>query len=57
VPEKIEIYSLSNPNFIYKVSSWTNSTTQFSFTVTLNSGKYGFKIYDDLYGWYTTTGV
>ncbi len=54
---------MSNPNFVYNApATWTinpvvNSTTQISFKVTLNSGKYGFKIFDDLYGWYTTTGV
>jgi hypothetical protein len=57
IPEKVYIYSISNPDFIYTVTSWTNSSTQLSFNVTLNSGKYGFKLYDDLYGWYNTANV
>lgn len=55
VPEIIELYSLSNPNFVYKVSSWSNSSTLLSFNVTLSSGKYGFRLFDDLYGWYSLT--
>lgn len=55
VPEIIELYSLSNPNYVYKVSSWSNSSTLLSFNVTLSSGKYGLRLFDDLYGWYSLT--
>ncbi len=56
-PEIVQIYSLSNPNYVYNVASWTNTAGQISFTATLNSGKYGFKLFDDVYGWYTTTSA
>lgn len=55
LPESIELYSLSNPNFVYTITSWTNSSTLLSFNVTLSSGKYGFRLYDELYGWYSVT--
>jgi hypothetical protein len=57
LPEKIQLYSLSNPDFVVDVASWTNSSTVLSFSVTLNSGKYGFRLYDDLYGWYSMTAT
>lgn len=28
-----------------------------TFSVTLNSGRYGFRLYDDLYGWYKTSNT
>ena len=36
------------------VPNWTYLETLINFSVTLNSGKYGFKLYDSLYGWYDT---
>jgi len=43
--------------FVYNVPTWTNTTSQLAFNVTLNSGKYGFILYDDVYGWYTTAAT
>ncbi len=57
LPEKIELHSLTNPDYVYNVASWTNTSSQLSFSVTLNSGKYGFKLYDDVYGWYDATSA
>lgn len=37
------------------MNNWSINSTQLNFSVTLNSGKYGFKMYDDLYGWYSFT--
>lgn len=64
IAKTIQLYSISNPAFVYDVNTWTTTlitytdgTTmnQLSFKVTLNSGKYGFRIYDELLGWYTAT--
>lgn len=55
VPEMIEVYSLTNPNFVYEVNSWSNSSSILKFNVTLASGKYGLRLFDDLYGWYSLT--
>lgn len=64
IAKTIQLYSISNPLFVYDVSTWTTTlitytdgTTmnQLSFKVTLNSGKYGFRIYDENLGWYTAT--
>lgn len=49
-PEKIQLYSVTNPNYVYDVATWTNSSVNLTFSVTLNSGKYGFKLFDDVYG-------
>jgi hypothetical protein len=49
-PEKIQLYSVTNPNYIYDVATWTNSSVNLTFSVTLNSGRYGFKLFDDVYG-------
>jgi len=54
-PTTIQLYSVTNPSFIYTVSSWTNSSTVLTFNVTLNSGGYKFRLYNEIYGWYSTT--
>lgn len=56
-PETIQIYSLTNLGYVYDVATWTNTSSQISFSVTLNSGKYGFRLYDDVYGWYSTSAT
>lgn len=55
VPEIVQVYSLSNPDFVYNITSVTNSSTLLNFNLNLNSGKYGFRMFDDLYGWYSFT--
>lgn len=55
LPTSIQIYSISNPSYVYNVLSWMNTSSVVNFNVTLNSGKYGFKIYSQAYGWYTMT--
>lgn len=45
IPTSIKLYSTTNPSFVYTVPSWTNTSTVLTFNVTLNSGKYAFKIY------------
>ncbi len=57
IPEILQLYSLTNSLFIYNVSTWVENSTQLSFNVTLNSGKYGFTLFDDLYGWYSVTST
>lgn len=54
-PTSIQLYSTTNPSFVYTVLSWTNSSTILTFNVTLNSGKYGFRLYSETYGWYSMT--
>lgn len=36
---------------------FSNTSADLTFSVTLNSGRYGFRLYDDLYGWYQTTAT
>ena len=55
VPELVQIYSLTNSEYVYQVANWSQNSTQLNFNVTLNTGKYGFKLYDDVYGWYSLT--
>lgn len=55
IPELVQIYSLTNPEYIYHVSNWSINSTQLNFSVTLNTGKYGFRLFDDVYGWYSFT--
>jgi hypothetical protein len=54
-PNIIYIYSVSNPAFTYNISSWSYNGTSITFSVTLNSGKYGFKLFNTAYGWYSTS--
>ncbi len=57
VPEIVQIFSLTNPSVVFNVSTWATNSTQLNLSVTLNSGNYGFKMFDDLYGWYSYTNT
>lgn len=57
VPELVQIYSLSNPSVAFNVPTFTNSTSVITFNVTLNSGMYGFRLFDEIYGWYNSSGA
>ena len=58
LPELIQVYSVSNPNKIFTIqTNYTSNATVISFNVTLNTGKYGFKLFDEVAGWYDTTDV
>ena len=43
---------MANSNYVYPVTNYTNSSTTITFSVNLGSGKYGFRLYDDVYGYY-----
>lgn len=42
---------------MYNVATWSNTSSNLTFSVTLNSGRYGFRLYDDVYGWYQTSNT
>lgn len=39
--------------FSVNITSLSYSGTNITFSVALNSGQYGFQLYDSVYGWYT----
>jgi len=49
------LYSITDPSFTYTVTGQTYSSAVINFPVTLNSGKYGFRLYDNDYGYFSTT--
>jgi len=53
-PEIVQVYSISNPDSIQTITAPTFGASTIDFDVTLKSGRYGFKLYDDVYGWYTS---
>lgn len=55
IPELIEIYSVTDPTYKIKITGQTYSSAVINFPVNLKSGKYGFRLYDDFYGWFATT--
>lgn len=54
-PETVQLYSLSDPTWVHNLTEWTYNTTKIEFSVKLNSGRYGLRLFDDVYGWYSTT--
>ncbi len=54
-PEIIELYSITDPSFKVPITDQTYNSTVINFPVTLKSGKYGFRLYDDTLGWFATT--
>ena len=52
------MFSVTNPNFFVTIpTNYTVNASVISFNVTLNTGRYAFKLFDDVYGWYDTTGI
>lgn len=54
-PEIVQLYSLSDPVWVKNVTELSYNTTKIEFSVKLNSGKYGLRLFDDVYGWFSTT--
>jgi hypothetical protein len=58
LPEVIQVFSVTNPNFFVTIpTNYTVNATLISFNVTLNTGRYAFKLFDDVSGWYDTTDI
>lgn len=58
LPEVIQVFSVTNPNFFVTIpTNYTINATVISFNVTLNTGRYAFKLFDDVSGWYDTTDI
>lgn len=58
-PDLIQVYSVTNPLFFVSIvpANYIVNATKVSFNVILNTGRYGFKLFNNLAGWYDTTGV
>ncbi len=53
------MYSITNPNFFvsFLPINYTINGSRITFNVTLNSGRYRFKLFNNNAGWYDTTDV
>lgn len=50
LPATIDIFNVLNPSNLYRVSSWSNTSTIISFQYNFDAGKYGFKLTYSDYG-------
>jgi hypothetical protein len=55
----VTVFSTSNPLFNISIPfvNLTTTTPAITFSTVLNSGQYGFQLYDSVYGWYLCKSV
>lgn len=55
-PTSIKIYNVLNPDVLYNVSTFAENGTIVSFSYAFNGGKYGVRVWYDVYGWGDSAG-
>ena len=59
MPESVQVYSVSNPDYTITIpiGNVANESTVLQFNVTLASGRYSFRIFDEDFGWYNSSSI